>query len=808
MDNIIQKGNYIINLQDVVAQGVRGTILKCKERNRDEQLCVKIISKTPNYVNLENENKVLKKLRQQEEKHPNVLRIYDITEDDKNYFVFTELCDMNLQKLFEQQQKSEWFTIEQIQDYIGQIVRGYQYIRSLKIILRDLSPKSILVKKLSNNRILLKIADFGISRITEDGYAESRTGIPLFAAPEIYLKSENQQRYNDSCDIYSLGIILYIMCYKGQKPYKINNFDDLKQFHEKLKLNGFQCPNNAYCPQDIRNLIEKMIIHNSEARLSWDQLDRNFTQKFIILQDIYFVDLSKPFGSGAQGITYDAFNLQTQEQLVCKTIQNKYYGSSREIQIFEQSKGKFHDNVIKVFQIIKQTEYTYLIMEKCDMNLQTYFQQRVQSQNCLQTREIIEILYQIVEGYCFLKKLGIIHRDLKPENIVLKLNQNNEYIVKIIDFGVGKIIGKDVTATEAGTPKYSAPEVLLSGKPYDYQCDIFSLGVILHYLAFQRFPKVINSRSDLIEYVRTLEYQPFVSSNHENPLIPELINKMLAFDPAKRITWDQLQVHQIFDNVKSKQPKQNQIQIQIQNQIQNQNPPKLLQEQFLQTKQIPQQPIPQGNSEIYLYIASIQTFAFRIFTQFDEFQKENLTMYDEIFLLKQFILRFSILCLMAIQQLQINNFIILDGVEYKINQLNTFQNWSKEFNLNQLKAQNKDKFDNLKTAQITNKTDIIVQGEYFLMQLSNQVQQNQNFNFLQSHKYFNMFYQQIRVGFLNSNLPIKNKFFLEKFSIIFLEYPIKNYSIFQEQKLDQKINQKIFIQEQMEIFIDNQLKKN
>ncbi|CAD8099973.1 unnamed protein product [Paramecium sonneborni] len=776
--------------------GKKRQISKCNLKEEEEQQQLKVINKNPNCVNWAYEKNTLEKFKNICGKHINILKIYDIQEDEQRCFVYTEPFEMSLEYFFQEKDKTQSFSFNEICDYGSQIVKGYQCLRNQKIILRDLSPKSILIQKIPN-RIILKISNFSSRSINEYEQMDSPTEIPFYIAPEELNKDQNQLRFNDSCFIYSLGIILFMMCYNGERPEKIYNSKDLKKFHENLKLYGFQYPNNPNYPKSIFNLIEKMIVYNPNNRLSWDQLEKNFTQNFLILKEIYFVDLNKPIGSGAQGVAYHAYDLKNKQELVCKTIQNKSFGISREIQIFSQIKDKQHENVIKITEIILKNDYTYLIMEKCDMSLRIYLEQIQKNGQLLSNKQIIKILYQIVEGYCFLKQLGIIHRDLKPDNILLKLNNKGKHVVKIIDFGLGKIIGQDLTSTMAGTPLYAAPEIFQGQKSYDYQCDIFSLGVILHQMAFQRMIKNIRARGELLQYHQSLKYQPFICPNHQNPLFSELINQMIVYEPTKRINWEQLQAHQIFDEIKLKHL--NSI---IQDPfVQSQNQQLLGQKLYCPIQQ-PSSSSENVKTEIYQYIISLQTLSFKIFLMFEEFQKQDQILHDEILISNKFIIRFSISCLMSILQLQQSGSIILDEEEYKLKSASNFQNWLNQINIKQLINEKKEKYNILQTAQTLNKTQIINEGNNLLTELNNLfLNKNRNPNFLHTHKYFNKFYQQVRVNFLKSNIPLKNRYFMEKFSNIFIQFPIRNY----EQIKESQIAQIVCIKEKMETYINNQI---
>ena len=97
--------------------------------------------------------------------------------------------------------------------------------------------------------------------------------------------------------------------------------------------------------------------------------------------------------------------------------------------------------------------------------------------------EAARILHKVLLGLNHVHSLGIIHRDLKPENIMM----TNDGDPKLIDFGLSKQRSTNKKlSTIVGTPFYVAPEVL-SGD-YDFECDNWSLGVIMHVLVSGYLP--------------------------------------------------------------------------------------------------------------------------------------------------------------------------------------------------------------------------------------------------------------------------------------------------------------------------------
>lgn len=78
----------------------------------------------------------------------------------------------------------------------------------------------------------------------------------------------------------------------------------------------------------------------------------------------------------------------------------------------------------------------------------------------------------------------IIHRDIKAANLFLTSDYET---IKLGDLGIAKIAKNDFAVTQIGTPYYLAPEIWDS-KPYDYRCDVFSLGVLVYEMAALKVP--------------------------------------------------------------------------------------------------------------------------------------------------------------------------------------------------------------------------------------------------------------------------------------------------------------------------------
>ena len=132
--------------------------------------------------------------------------------------------------------------------------------------------------------------------------------------------------------------------------------------------------------------------------------------------------------------------------------------------------------------MFENQDYIYIVMELLTGgDLFTYLEERnfVVSEDRSK-----QIAHQIATALYYLHSFGVAHRDLKPENILME-NKTDDSDLKIVDFGLSKIIGPSETSLDPfGTLSYVAPEVLLQ-KPYGKEVDLWSLGIII-YLCLSR----------------------------------------------------------------------------------------------------------------------------------------------------------------------------------------------------------------------------------------------------------------------------------------------------------------------------------
>ena len=158
----------------------------------------------------------------------------------------------------------------------------------------------------------------------------------------------------------------------------------------------------------------------------------------------------------------------------------------------------------------------------------------------LDQKIVIKIFKQLLSGIKFLHSKSIIHRDIKPDNILLDENNN----VKISDFGLAAIV-KDKNeennnrdndlfsgGTFVGHLKYVCPGILKSDKTYEYQADIFSLGLtILYLMSFKNPIEITKNTTD--KQKRRIIRKDYLLSNYYNRYLRNLVLRLLYYNISK-----------------------------------------------------------------------------------------------------------------------------------------------------------------------------------------------------------------------------------------------------------------------------------
>ncbi len=168
---------------------------------------------------------------------------------------------------------------------------------------------------------------------------------------------------------------------------------------------------------------------------------------------------------------------------------------------------------------------------------------RALSTRRLRTSECIDVLLQVCDALEAAHAHNIVHRDLKPENIFMVAMRNKRRVVKLLDFGIAKLLGDEVEGKERtqqgkwlGTPVYMSPEQARA-QPIDVRSDIYSLGVTAYEMFLGRLPFSAATTADVIAmHLGATPPAPELAWPEVPPELAALLLKMLSKSAADRPT--------------------------------------------------------------------------------------------------------------------------------------------------------------------------------------------------------------------------------------------------------------------------------
>lgn len=157
------------------------------------------------------------------------MKIYEFATDPKGYCIVSEFITGG--ELFDELVKTGQFNEKDAAIIMRQLLSAITYCHSKNIAHRDLKPENILIDPYEGNPLNVKIIDFGTALICPpNSNINGVTGTPYYIAPEVLLR-----RYTPKCDVWSLGVIMYILL-SGMPPFNGETDDDIMENIKKGKF--------------------------------------------------------------------------------------------------------------------------------------------------------------------------------------------------------------------------------------------------------------------------------------------------------------------------------------------------------------------------------------------------------------------------------------------------------------------------------------------------------------------------------------------------------------------------------------------
>eukprot|EP00095_Tigriopus_kingsejongensis_P001549 maker-scaffold424_size175595-snap-gene-0.25 protein:Tk01549 transcript:maker-scaffold424_size175595-snap-gene-0.25-mRNA-1 annotation:"hypothetical protein DAPPUDRAFT_306600" len=504
---------------DVLGEGSYGRVETCINMFTDTEYAVKIISKR-NWCF--SRGKVLKEIELYYlcQGQPNIIQLIEFFEEPEYFFLIFEKAYGG--QLLSQIQRRVHFTEVEAASIIRDLAQALQFLHHRGIAHRDLKPENVLCLS-ANSPLPIKLCDFdlcsGVQQNITTPLLQSPVGSAEYMAPEVVhafnttngFDEDDELTYDKKCDIWSLGIIAYILLC-GYLPFAAGKCDQdcgWEKGEECSKCtrslfdsicNGTLVFHEHYWSSisyEAQDLISRLLVRDASLRLDTKAiLEHPFivnggssapleTPSMLRRQTSYQLT-EEQLGQGSSSQVVTAINRSNGQALAVKVVAKNTGMFSRsnmlrEIETFHLCEG--HANILQLLEFYEEATCFYLVFEKMEGG---QLLDHIKERELFTEKEAARIIRDLARALQFLHKKGIAHRDLKPEN-VLCLRPDSIHPVKLCDFDLASNASTKISTPKLQTPvgslEYMAPEVSPERRrSYNKKCDLWSLGVIMHIL--------------------------------------------------------------------------------------------------------------------------------------------------------------------------------------------------------------------------------------------------------------------------------------------------------------------------------------
>ncbi|CAJ0949131.1 unnamed protein product, partial [Mesorhabditis belari] len=216
--------------------------------------------------------------------HLNIVRMEEVMSDALHVYIIMEL--LSGQELLMRIRRLEKFTESEAAIIMKQLVAAVSFLHSKRIVHRDLKPENILFES-EDKDAKLRLVDFGFARLLPNSVEQQLKAQPLrkltpcyslqYAAPEVLDIGDTLPEYNEQCDLWSLGVVLFTML-SGQVPFHARSkTESATDIMERIRKAEFSFESDAWkhVSYDAKELITGLLTVDPKKRLTMDKLQRH-----------------------------------------------------------------------------------------------------------------------------------------------------------------------------------------------------------------------------------------------------------------------------------------------------------------------------------------------------------------------------------------------------------------------------------------------------------------------------------------------------------------------------------------------------
>ncbi|CAD8157870.1 unnamed protein product [Paramecium pentaurelia] len=268
---ILDNFHEAYSVSKMIGKGSFAKVYQATKKENNNQYAIKAFSKaymqqqSKGIESMLNEIKLMRKLN-----HPNIVKLYEVHETTNSVYFVLDMIQGG--ELLQRVRETGFLPAETMQKLAFNLISALSHMHENRIIHRDLKPENLLLRSTENNYEII-LADFGLATNLDEEPLFKRCGTPGFVAPEILDYIDGQEFYTDKCDVFSAGIIFYLLI-TGNTPFIGTDQKSILKNNKQCEID-FKEHHFKLAPIQMQDLIQSMLQKKVSYRLSSQECMRH-----------------------------------------------------------------------------------------------------------------------------------------------------------------------------------------------------------------------------------------------------------------------------------------------------------------------------------------------------------------------------------------------------------------------------------------------------------------------------------------------------------------------------------------------------
>ncbi|CAD8076224.1 unnamed protein product [Paramecium sonneborni] len=259
------KFHQMFRVYKKIGKGNFASVYLAQRIEDEKKMAIKAFSKQAAYDEENGKQAIvneLKIMRQLNNSH--IMQMYEVYETQNSLYVALELLEGG--SLYDLIKEKTLLSTIQIQQIMVGILQGLNYMHQRKIMHRDLKLENILFKYQKKMESVV-IADFGLAtNVNEPVYLYCRCGTPGYVAPEVINMKDMKGHYSEVCDLFSLGLVFYLLL-TGKQAFPGKSYSTVVKQNRDATVD-FKIKQLQQAPNQAMDLLKKMLEKDPNKRIS------------------------------------------------------------------------------------------------------------------------------------------------------------------------------------------------------------------------------------------------------------------------------------------------------------------------------------------------------------------------------------------------------------------------------------------------------------------------------------------------------------------------------------------------------------